>query len=110
MPGHQRALRIIDRGRALVGDAAARRYRHRLMEMHTPFTPRVIADPPVGTNGSRPRIVNAMTVDVEEHFQVSAFEHHVARDHWDSFESRVCRNTERLLALFEGAGVTASFF
>jgi polysaccharide deacetylase family protein (PEP-CTERM system associated) len=56
------------------------------------------------------RVINAMTVDVEDYFQVSAFEAWVGRDKWDSFESRVCRNTERLLALFEHAGVTATFF
>jgi len=57
-----------------------------------------------------PSIVNAMTVDVEDYFQVSAFEHHVARSDWNRFESRVSRNTERLLEIFEQAGVTATFF
>src|SRR5437868_7295253 len=56
------------------------------------------------------RVVNAMTVDVEDYFQVSAFERHVARHTWDQFESRVCRNTERMLEIFEQAGVTATFF
>jgi polysaccharide deacetylase family protein (PEP-CTERM system associated) len=55
-------------------------------------------------------VVNAMTVDVEDYFQVSAFEHYVARDRWDQFESRVCRNTERLLTLFDEAGIKATFF
>jgi polysaccharide deacetylase family protein (PEP-CTERM system associated) len=55
-------------------------------------------------------LVNAMTVDVEDYFQVSAFEAHVARQHWDRFESRVCKNTERLLEIFAGAQVTATFF
>lgn len=55
-------------------------------------------------------VLNAMTVDVEDYFQVSAFEHVVARDDWDSFESRVCGNTDRLLEIFEGAGVSATFF
>jgi polysaccharide deacetylase family protein (PEP-CTERM system associated) len=55
-------------------------------------------------------IVNAMTVDVEDYFQVSAFEHHVARHKWSDFESRVCRNTERLLEIFAEAGVTSTFF
>jgi polysaccharide deacetylase family protein (PEP-CTERM system associated) len=56
------------------------------------------------------RIVNAMTVDVEDYFQVSAFERVVARTEWDQFESRVGRNTERLLALFADAEVSATFF
>jgi polysaccharide deacetylase family protein (PEP-CTERM system associated) len=54
--------------------------------------------------------VNALTVDVEDYFQVSAFEAHVPQSQWGSYESRVCRNTERLLNLFEHAGVHATFF
>jgi polysaccharide deacetylase family protein (PEP-CTERM system associated) len=51
-----------------------------------------------------------MTVDVEDYFQVSAFEDRVSRDEWPRFESRVTRNTERLLELFDEAGVRATFF
>ena len=56
------------------------------------------------------RVLNALTVDVEDYFQVSAFEYCVDRLNWDGFESRVCRNTERLLEMFEEAGVRATFF
>lgn len=55
-------------------------------------------------------VVNAMSVDVEDYFQVNAFDTVVPRARWDSLESRVCHNTERLLAMFERAGVTATFF
>jgi polysaccharide deacetylase family protein (PEP-CTERM system associated) len=55
-------------------------------------------------------VVNALTVDVEDYFQVSAFDAAVPRARWDAFESRVCANTERLLALFAGADVQATFF
>ncbi|MEP7309751.1 MAG: XrtA system polysaccharide deacetylase [Acidobacteriota bacterium] len=55
-------------------------------------------------------IVNAMSVDVEDYFQVSAFDRVVDRKAWDRAESRVCANTERLLALFEASGVHATFF
>lgn len=55
-------------------------------------------------------IVNAMSVDVEDYFHVSALAPAAPRSAWDSFESRVVANTERLLALFESAGVTATFF
>jgi polysaccharide deacetylase family protein (PEP-CTERM system associated) len=55
-------------------------------------------------------IVNAMSVDVEDYFHVSAFEGHLSRDLWGRLESRVCRNTERLLELFDQASVTATFF
>jgi polysaccharide deacetylase family protein (PEP-CTERM system associated) len=55
-------------------------------------------------------IVNAMTVDVEDYFQVSAFAKTVSYEQWPTFESRVCRNTERLLEIFDGAGIHATFF
>jgi polysaccharide deacetylase family protein (PEP-CTERM system associated) len=55
-------------------------------------------------------IVNAMTVDVEDYFHVSAFEGVVRRDQWAQFESRVSANTERLLRIFEAHRVTATFF
>jgi polysaccharide deacetylase family protein (PEP-CTERM system associated) len=55
-------------------------------------------------------VVNAMTVDVEDYFQVSAFEDRVARSDWDNFESRVCGNTDRLLQIFSDANVRATFF
>ncbi len=57
---------------------------------------------------SRP--VNAMTVDVEDYFQVSAFAAAVSRDSWDGRECRVERNVDSILALFEAAGVRATFF
>jgi polysaccharide deacetylase family protein (PEP-CTERM system associated) len=55
-------------------------------------------------------VVNAMTVDVEDYFHVSAFEGLMPRQMWDQFESRVVGNTERLLEIFEDAGVRATFF
>ncbi len=57
-----------------------------------------------------PRPVNAMTVDVEDYFQVSAFAGAVSRDSWDRRECRVERNVESILALFGGAGIRATFF
>lgn len=56
------------------------------------------------------RVINVMTVDVEDYFQVSAFEQSVSRDQWDGYESRVCRNTERLLEIFQQADTKATFF
>ena len=55
-------------------------------------------------------ILNAMTVDVEEHFQVSGFEGSVRREDWDSHPSRVTENTARLLDLFDEVGIRATFF
>lgn len=57
-----------------------------------------------------PRLLNAMTVDVEDYFHVSAFAGVVAPHSWTTFESRVVRNTDRLLDIFAAAGVTATFF
>jgi len=55
-------------------------------------------------------LTNAMTVDVEDYFQVSAFENHIRRSDWESIPCRVEENVERILALFEGKGVKATFF
>src|SRR5688500_3308963 len=51
-----------------------------------------------------------MTVDVEDYFHVSAFESVVPRASWDSMESRVVANTERLLDLFDEHAVQGTFF
>ena len=55
-------------------------------------------------------IINAFSVDVEDYFQVSLFESAVDRRAWDNLESRVERNTDRLLALFEASSIRATFF
>lgn len=55
-------------------------------------------------------VVNAMTCDVEDYFQVQAFFDHIDRNDWPSRESRVERNTDRVLALFDTAGVKGTFF
>jgi polysaccharide deacetylase family protein (PEP-CTERM system associated) len=54
--------------------------------------------------------VNAMTVDVEDYFQVSAFDAVVSRSSWESRESRVCGNTDRLLDLFAESNIKSTFF
>ncbi len=55
-------------------------------------------------------VVNAMSIDVEDYFQVSAFDRVVSRSAWDGMESRVSANTDRLLALFDEFGIKATFF
>ena len=55
-------------------------------------------------------IVNAMSVDVEDYFQVSAFDRIVSRDRWANFDSRVAGNTHRLLDLFDETGLKGTFF
>src|SRR5690349_14232929 len=53
---------------------------------------------------------NALSVDVEDWFQVGAFENVIARDSWESLPRRVEANTDNVLALFDEAGVKATFF
>ncbi len=53
---------------------------------------------------------NALSVDVEDWFQVGAFESVIRRDDWDRLECRVERNTDAVMALFEETGVKATFF
>ena len=56
------------------------------------------------------QIVNAMTVDVEDYFQVSAFERYIRREDWDAIPCRVEANVDRILNLFDGKSVKATFF
>jgi len=53
---------------------------------------------------------NAISVDVEDYFQVSAFEHSIDRNTWDSLEHRVERGLNKLLALFSERNIKATFF
>ena len=55
-------------------------------------------------------ITNALTVDVEDYFQVSAFEPHINRSDWDRLECRVERNIARILELFAQHDAKATFF
>ena len=60
------------------------------------------------TPGDAP--VNAMSVDVEDYFQVQAFAGLIDPSSWDGFPRRVQENTERVLQAFDRAGVKATFF
>lgn len=62
------------------------------------------------TNTAESKLDNAMTVDVEDYFQVSAFEKNIARSEWDRIEHRVEQNTNRILDLFEIHEIKATFF
>jgi polysaccharide deacetylase family protein (PEP-CTERM system associated) len=57
-----------------------------------------------------PAITNALTIDVEDYFQVSAFAPYIARSEWDARECRVERNVDRILELLAGAQTQATFF
>lgn len=53
---------------------------------------------------------NAMTIDVEDYFQVSAFAPHIERSSWDSLPCRVERNVDRILGLLDVKRAQATFF
>ena len=58
----------------------------------------------------RPDMLNGLSVDVEDWFQVGAFETVIDKADWPALESRVERNTDAVLALFAESGATATFF
>ena len=55
-------------------------------------------------------MINALSVDVEDWFQVGAFETTIDRSDWDGLATRVERNTNAVLAMFADANVKATFF
>ena len=56
------------------------------------------------------RIRNALTIDVEDYFQVSAFAPHIARDSWDHMPCRVERNVDAILEILDEHRAQATFF
>ncbi|TPG12370.1 XrtA system polysaccharide deacetylase [Sphingomonas oligophenolica] len=56
------------------------------------------------------QVINGLSVDVEEYFQVGAFETTIRKADWDSYGSRVVGNTQAVLDLFAESGVKATFF
>lgn len=55
-------------------------------------------------------VMNAMTVDVEDYFQVAAFENCIRREDWPHWPVRVEANTRRVLELFDRRAIKATFF
>lgn len=55
-------------------------------------------------------IKNALTIDVEDYFQVSAFAPYIPREQWNTRECRVERNVERILHMLDDFGTKATFF
>lgn len=60
--------------------------------------------------GPPPQVVNGLSVDVEDWFQVGAFENVIERDEWSSIKTRVESNIDAILDLFAEADVKATFF
>jgi len=59
---------------------------------------------------STSKVVNAMTIDVEDYFQVSAFEQHIGRHTWEEFPSRIEANMEKILRALDTHKTFATFF
>ena len=57
-----------------------------------------------------PALTNALTIDVEDYFQVSAFAPYIRRDEWDARECRIERNVGRILELLSQRDIKATFF
>jgi len=55
-------------------------------------------------------VKNAMSIDVEDYFQVSAFAPHIRREDWDTLPCRVERNVDLILELLDEASARATFF
>jgi polysaccharide deacetylase family protein (PEP-CTERM system associated) len=70
----------------------------------------VTASPPLRAASATTTFVNALTIDVEDYFQVSAFAPHIDRGDWPAMECRVEQNVDRILALLADANARATFF
>lgn len=55
-------------------------------------------------------MINALSVDVEDYFQVNAFASHIRHDQWDNYPLRVEENTHLILDMLDRFSTTATFF
>lgn len=55
-------------------------------------------------------MLNALSIDVEDYFQVAAFADDIDRAEWENWPSRVEANTDKVLAVLDDAGAKATFF
>lgn len=78
--------------------------------MNAPFQPLSERLATGASLGAAQGIVNGLSVDVEDWFQVGAFENVIARGDWDSIKTRVEDNVYRVIDLFAEADVSATFF
>jgi polysaccharide deacetylase family protein (PEP-CTERM system associated) len=56
------------------------------------------------------QLTNAISVDVEDYYQVEAFSSVINRASWKDYPTRVASNNEKILALFDDLGVKGTFF
>lgn len=55
-------------------------------------------------------MINALTVDVEDYFQVTAFERYIRNEDWDNYPLRVVDNTFKILDMLDEFSVKSTFF
>ncbi|WP_066960977.1 XrtA system polysaccharide deacetylase [Rhizorhabdus dicambivorans] len=55
-------------------------------------------------------VINGLSVDIEDWFQVGAFERTIRREDWDGLTHRVERNSDAVIALFDRMGAKGTFF
>lgn len=55
-------------------------------------------------------MINALTIDVEDYFQVNAFAGRICQEQWSSYSLRVDGNTRRILDMLDSYGISATFF
>ena len=58
----------------------------------------------------RSALINALTIDVEDYFQVSAFAPYIDRNQWDAHDCRVENNVDRILRMLDAQSTKATFF
>src|SRR5439155_5015984 len=78
--------------------------------MNETLTTSVATGPATFAGRTAGPILNALTVDVEDYYQVTGFENCVFRAEWDQLESRVVANTKVILELLRSHGVRGTFF
>jgi polysaccharide deacetylase family protein (PEP-CTERM system associated) len=55
-------------------------------------------------------MINALTIDIEDYFQVENFRKHIPFTNWHRYESRVAQNTERILGILDESNTKSTFF
>ena len=89
---------------------AAERIATDLCQVASSISTRLRKGPEVPIPCNPRQVTNALTIDVEDYFQVSAFAPHIPRSEWPTRECRVERNVDRILAMLDQHGTKATFF
>ncbi len=55
-------------------------------------------------------MLNALTFDIEDYFQVEAFKQYIKFEEWNNYQSRVVQNTRKIMNILDERNVKATFF